>query len=185
MLGAGFPAGTEYLWLFHYQYYWDFTQRTYREDLDPAYDGALVAGIPSCASGTPGCDADYDLTRRPQAVGDAIARISLTGKIGRPLVTLHGTHEVLLPIGRDSDVYDQMVDTAGAGAKHGYYRVENGTHTDGLYAAFPDRVRPLLPCARSGFAALQAWVDGTAQPPADATLPRPSSGDLVNSCSIG
>ena len=40
MVAAGFPAGSEFLWHFHYQYYWDLTQRIYREELDPRFDGA-------------------------------------------------------------------------------------------------------------------------------------------------
>ena len=67
---------------------------------------------------------------------------------------------------------------------HRYYRVADGTHTDALVPVFPDRLRPLLPCARTGFDALTAWVgDGTA-PPADATVPRPTSGDLLHTCSL-
>lgn len=66
MIAAGFAAGSEFLWDFHYTYYWDLTQRIYREELDPDYDGALEAGIPFCASGTLYCDADYDYASRPQ-----------------------------------------------------------------------------------------------------------------------
>jgi hypothetical protein len=36
-------------------------------------------------------------------------KIGLTGRIGKPLITL----DVLLPIGRDSDVYARMVRQAG------------------------------------------------------------------------
>ena len=41
--------------------------------------------------GTPDCDADYDLETRPPEVKEAIAGISLTGRIGKPLLTLQGT----------------------------------------------------------------------------------------------
>ncbi len=53
MLAAGFAPGSEFLWPFHYSYYWDLTQRIYREEVDPTYDGDLQAGIPFCQSGTP------------------------------------------------------------------------------------------------------------------------------------
>ena len=46
---------------------------------------------PFCASGSPDCDADYDLNSRPQEVRDAISRVSLTGRIGKPLLQLQGT----------------------------------------------------------------------------------------------
>jgi hypothetical protein len=183
MIDAGFAEGSEFLWPFHYSVYWDVTQRWYREELDPTWDGDLKAGVPFCASGTPSCDADYDYASRPQAVKDAVRSIELTGRIGKPLVTVHGTLDTLLPIGTDSDVYDGLVDDAGRGDLHRYYRVEDGTHTDGLYAAFPDRLRPLLPCARSAFGALTSWVEDGIRPPADATYPRPA-GDVVNTCTL-
>ncbi|CAN7371843.1 3-hydroxybutyrate oligomer hydrolase family protein [Knoellia sp. LjRoot47] len=184
MIAAGFAPGSEFLWPFHHQVYWDLTQRIYREEFDPGFDGDTKGGTPYCASGTPQCDADYDYASRPQSVKDAIRSVELTGKIRKPLITVHGTMDTLLPIGTDSDVYDRLIDDAGAGAMHRFYRVADGTHTDALVPAFPDRLRPLLPCARSGFDALTAWVqDGTA-PPADATVPRPASGDLLNTCTL-
>ena len=183
VVAAGFAPGSEPLWAFHAAVYWDLTQRIYREELDPAYDGALEAGTPFCAPGTPACDADYDYASRPPSVHRAVARISLTGRIARPMITLHGTLDALLPITRDSDVYAGMVGREGRARLHRYYRVEGGNHVDSLYDAYPDLLRPILPCFRSGFAALEGWLAGDA-PPAGATLPRPASGDLANTCSL-
>ncbi len=184
MIDAGFAEGSEFLWPFHYSYYWDLTQRIYREELDPEYDGDLDAGVPFCASGTPSCDADYDYFSRPEAVKEAVRSVELTGDIGKPMITIHGTLDALLPPATDSDVYDELVDEAGASQKHRYYSIEDGTHTDGLYNAFPDRLRPLLPCARSAFDLVVAWVERGEAPPADGFYSRPESGDPVNSCSL-
>lgn len=184
MIAAGFAPGSEFLWPFHNTVYWDLTQRIYREEFDPTFDGDTKAGTPYCASGTPQCDADYDYGSRPAAVKDAVRSVELTGKIGKPLITVHGLMDTLLPIATDSDVYDQLIDDAGAGASHRYYRIADGTHTDALVPAFPDKLRPLLPCARAGFAALTAWVEDGTTPPAEATVPRPTSGDLLNTCTF-
>ncbi|MFF4368346.1 3-hydroxybutyrate oligomer hydrolase family protein [Streptomyces sp. NPDC001594] len=186
LLAAGFPAGSEFLWPFHHQYYWDLTQRIYREELDPGYDGPQEAGTPFCAPGTPACDADYDYRLRPRSVHEAVAKIALTGRIGKPLITLHGTLDVLLPIGQDSDVYARMVTEAGRGGLLRYYRIEGGTHVDSLSDAFPDRLRPLVPCHRSALAALETWLDRGVPPPAGHTVPRPSAGeDPLTSCRLG
>ncbi|MEV5355708.1 tannase/feruloyl esterase family alpha/beta hydrolase [Streptomyces sp. NPDC052693] len=184
---AGFPAGSEFLWPYHHQVYWDLTQRVYREELDPAFDGPAEAGTPFCAPGTPACDADYDYASRPHAVREAVARIGLTGRIGRPLITVHGTLDVLLPISRDSDVYARMVREAGRGPVHRYYRIEGGTHTDSLADTHPDLLRPLTPCHRSAFTALEDWLTSGRRPPASHTVPRPTGADpatLANSCSL-
>jgi hypothetical protein len=184
IIRAGFAPGSEFLWPFHETVYWDLTQRIYREELDPTFDGDLKAGIPFCASGTPSCDADYDYAARPAAVKQAVASVQLTGKIGKPMLTVQGTLDTLLPPATDADVYDGLVDRAGSGALHRYYSVADGTHTDGLYAAFPDRLRPLLPCARTAFDDLTAWVEDGLQPPADGLRARPATGDLVNTCEL-
>ncbi|MEV7952060.1 3-hydroxybutyrate oligomer hydrolase family protein [Streptomyces rubiginosohelvolus] len=174
MTAAGYPAGSEFLWPYHHQYYWDLTQRIYREELDPGFDGATEAGTPFCAPGTPACDADYAYDRRPDEVRDAVAKIALTGRIGKPLISFHGTLDVLLPISRTSDTYARMVRQQGRGALHRYYRVEGGTHVDSLVDAFPDRLRPLVPCHRSAAAALERWLDDGRRPPSSRTLKLPA-----------
>jgi len=187
MIDAGFARGSEFLWEHHYAVYWDLTQRTYREEMDPAYDGALNAGIPFCASGVPYCDADYHYASRPQAVKDAVDRISLTGRIGKPMITLHGTLDSLLPIATNSDPYAELIRKAGRGNLHRYYVIEGGNHVDQLYDVFPDRLRPIAPCYRAAFVALERWVEtnGQHRPPGDMTIPRPASGDLANECPLG
>jgi hypothetical protein len=185
MNAAGFATETQLLWDFHYRTYWDLTQRIYREEFDPAYDGDTEAGTPFCASGTPGCDTDYDYSTRPASVRQAVAKVALTGNIKRPLITVHGTLDALLPIGKDSDVYAQMIGDKHRSGLFRYYRVEGGNHVDGLVATSPDRRRPRLPCFRSACAALELWGgDGTA-PPAGTTIPRPATGDLDNTCPLG
>jgi hypothetical protein len=123
-------------------------------------------------------------------VHDALARVSLTGKIKRPLLTLHGTLDTLLPISTDSDVYAEMIADQGRTWQHRYYRIEGGNHVDSLMYLDPANLRPMLPCFRTAFDALRAWVEEWEQPPASTTVPRPP-GDaltdpaLLNTCSLG
>ena len=77
-----------------------------------------------------------------------------------------------------------MVGERGKDRIHRYYTVEDGTHVDGLYDTYPERLRPILPCYRAALTALTGWVEGGAAPPADRTLHRPTSGDVVNTCSL-
>ena len=147
MLAAGFAPGSEFTWEYHYGVYWDLTQRLYREEFDPSYDGALDAGIPFCPSGTPSCDADYDYAKRP-AAQSAMRKVQLTGNLRRPMLTLHGTLDALLPIATDSDVYRQMIKRRDHGNLHRYYRIAGGTHVDGLNGDLR-RSRPPDPPLRS------------------------------------
>lgn len=185
MLRAGFAPGSEFLWDFNYRVLWDDTQRRYREEIDPEYDGDLEAGIPFCQSGTPGCDTDYDYYSRPRSVHDAVRRASHSGRIGKPLITVHGTLDALLPIKIHSDAYASLVRAKGKGALHRYYRFEGASHLDLEYDAFPDRMRPLLPCMRTAFELLERWTGpGGHGPPPSATIPRQTTGDVVNTCAI-
>ncbi|MFF6973879.1 MULTISPECIES: tannase/feruloyl esterase family alpha/beta hydrolase [Streptomyces] len=177
MYAAGYPKGSEALWKAHYLTQWDLLQRVFREELDPEYDGPAQAGTPFCPEGTgAGCDTDYDYASRPARVHDTVERASLTGRIGRPLITLQGTLDVMLPISHTGDVYSGMVDDAGRGALHRYYRIQDGTHTDGFHDLAPGTVRPMLPCFTAAFDALVAWTTRGVAPPPGRTVPRPADG---------
>ncbi|MFD7919414.1 tannase/feruloyl esterase family alpha/beta hydrolase [Streptomyces sp. NPDC059740] len=188
LYAVGFARGSEFLWPYHEKAYWGLTQKAYRAEFDPAYD-------PKCPGRTAGTtteeilapcpsDAAYDYPSRPAAVHRAVSRVALTGRIGRPLLTLQGDLDALLPIATDADVYARMVDAQGRGRLHRTYTVQDGTHTDGLYDSHPDRLRPILPCYRDAFTTLTRWVEEGSWPPADHVVARPAHGDLVNSCSL-
>ncbi len=187
MLRAGFAPGSEFLWDFNYRILWDDTQRRYREEIDPDYDGDLEAGIPYCQSGTPNCDTDYDYYARPRSVHQAVRRASLTGRVGKPMISVHGTLDTLLPIKVHGDAYASLVREQGMTARHRYYRMDGASHLDLEYDLFPDRMRPLLPCMRAAFETLERWTapGGGQRPPRSATLPRQTTGDVANTCSLG
>jgi hypothetical protein len=197
MHAAGFAPGSEPLWPDHQQVYWGLTQKTYRAQFDPAYDpdcpGPTAGTTPTQVLAPCPSDAAYDTwfaDPRSQPVHDALARISLTGRIGKPLLTLHGTLDSLLPIGLHGDVYARMIADAQQDRLHRYYRIEGGNHVDSLVGRDPQRLRPMLPCFRAAFDALTAWVEDPCQePPASATVPRPAGigatdPELLNSCSL-
>ncbi|MEU1377730.1 tannase/feruloyl esterase family alpha/beta hydrolase [Streptomyces triculaminicus] len=164
MLAAGYPKGSEELWGFHHKTQWDFLQRVIREELDPEYDGAGQAGTPFCPAGTTrGCDTDYDFAARPESVHRAVDRISLTGRIQRPLISIQGTLDVLTPPSTFGDVYDRMITEAGRARLHRYVHVPGGTHTDGLVALSNDKIelKPMLPSFVSAFGELEAWARPT------------------------
>ncbi|MGP3927405.1 alpha/beta hydrolase family protein [Streptomyces sp. 8N616] len=188
MIAAGYAPGTEFLWPYHEAVYWGLTQKVYRAEFDPSYDpdcpgasaGSTTAEILApCAS-----DASYDYAARPRSVHRAVERISLTGRIGKPMITLHGDLDALLPIATASDVYADMIANRHRARLHRSYTIEGGTHVDGLYDTHPDRLRPILPCYRTAFGALTDWVERHAAPPAGGTVAKPASGDVVNSCSL-
>ena len=101
MIAAGFAPGSEFLWDDHYARLLGPHPALYREEFDPGYDGALPGGIPFCQPGAPSCDADYDYAARPGRRSARVCARSMTGEIGKPMLTLHGTLDALLPIAHE------------------------------------------------------------------------------------
>lgn len=110
--------------------------------------------------------------------------MSLTGRIGKPLITLHGTLDALVPIGVQSDEYARLVADQGGVSLHRYYRIEGGNRVDGLYDTHPSKLRAILSCYRAAVTATTDWVEHHGEPAASRTVPGPTSGDLGNTGSL-
>ena len=178
LLDAGFPSGSEPTWEYSYRAFWDNFQRILREEVDPAYDGDTLAGHAFCAPGTVDCDADYDLASRPSDVKTALARISLTGRIGKPLLQLQGTLDTAVTP-RDSRLYAAMIADQGRGAMARLYEVEGGSHFEALYGSAPGPAAAhaaLLPrglrCARAVDAARRRAAGQSPRAPRRVERPR-------------
>jgi hypothetical protein len=200
MRRAGYPKGSEFLWEEHYGTYWDLTQRIYREEFDPQYDRDAVAedgtpGYPGCQeeANIQGCDANYQYKKRPERVKEAVEKVSLTGNIGKPMLTLHGTYDNLLPMRLHSNRYRALIEKRGKGHMHRYYKIENGNHVDSYFDRYrqePTYVRPILPCYWAAFVELEEWVENEGddpRPPTSRTVPHPTpegTPEDANNCSI-
>ncbi len=207
LAAVGFNPQSQPLWTYHWAIYWGLTQKIYRLEFDPEYTGYTCSdpqGIgPSCVSpaalavppGDP--DASYDYRARlagNPALATRLQAVANTGNIQRPLITLHGDQDSLLPIATDSDLYAQMVAQARKSKSYRSYVVQGGNHVDPLYDdhagidAYGDTVlRPMLPCVRAAIDALAIWVEGGVEPPPSHTIPRPQGAtpaDLANACSL-
>ena len=180
------PPDSEPIWNDMYTIYWGAVATTYRPVVDPEYSNYLDA--PQLVVPPVHPDAQYDYRGRPQVVHDRMAQLSNTGNIhGRPLITLHGTLDALLPIGADSDRYAELVRAEGYDASYRYYVVEGGTHIDGAADDFPDLFRPILPCFLEALDALDTWVGGGAAAPPSGFVPFPADQtptDRANTCGL-
>src|SRR5215217_4709373 len=153
IIEAGFEPDSEFLWNLHYIVYWGVTQRIYREVFDPEYSG-VEAEYNYATRVNPDLQQGPQERARAQETRDAVARVSLSGDIGKPLITLHGTLDTLIPIKMNSDEYTRLIDKAGKSHLHRYYTIEGGNHVDSFYDFFPGKLQPILPCYRASFEAL-------------------------------
>jgi pimeloyl-ACP methyl ester carboxylesterase len=98
-----------------------------------------------------------------------IARLAPAGRIGRPLVAVAGSADVLIPPAINFSPYLERIVAAGEGGRAWFYEVEGGTHVDS-FAGFGYGLQPQYPFAAAGLAQLVAIVERGYIPPGAGTV---------------
>jgi 3HB-oligomer hydrolase (3HBOH) len=181
---AGYPpdivSGSNSLWGLYWAQFWEVTLCKRQKRLDPTYDTYLLG------TGT------YSYVNRLSAsdVGTDVAAIATTGNIGKPLITVAGTMDALLPINLNARAYARAVTAAlSEGEKEGrghegddkklrpayrLYEVQNGNHIE-TYKEIFSQLELIQPHAQRAFDLLSESVEhGSALPP-DQCIPRGDS----------
>ncbi|HMA73524.1 MAG TPA: 3-hydroxybutyrate oligomer hydrolase family protein, partial [Xanthobacteraceae bacterium] len=156
------------LWGLHWTQFWEITQCQWQKRLDPTYD--------TYGSGT----GTYVYVDRLAAsdVGANIAAFATTGLIKRPLITVAGTMDGLLPIDVHARAYARKVEAAlhrdddpavrpseERAPEYRLYEVQNGNHIEAFVTTFP-RLELIQPHAQKAFDLLVAKVEeGAVLPP--------------------
>jgi len=173
---AGYPpdlvVGTTSLWGLYSAQFWEVTQCQWQKRLDPTYD--------TYGSGT----GTYNYVSRLAVsdVGSQVAAFSTTGRIRRPLITVAGTMDGLLPIDHHARAYARKVEAAAAGRDHRrdeddqrpayrLYEVQNGNHIETFKAVFP-QLELIEPHAQHAFDLLVDAVEHHAELPPSQCIPR-------------
>jgi hypothetical protein len=155
MRDAGYPpdipgTATPSLWGNYYNEFWEVTQCQWQKRLDPAYD--------TYGSGT----GTYSYIDRMPAsdVGANLAAFATTGRIKRPLITVAGTMDALLPIDVHARAYARKVEAAqdhggdddhhDKGPAYRLYEVQNGNHIETYAQTFP-QLQYIQPHAQKAF----------------------------------
>ena len=173
---AGYPSdlvsGKNSLWLLYSNSYWELTLCQWQKRLDPTYD-TYVSG-----TGT------YSYVDRLSVsdIGAQLAAITTTGNIGKPLITVAGTMDALLPINLNARAYERAVAAALSDRDHipherpayRLYEVQNGNHIETYTDTFP-QLELIQPHAQHAFDLLTESVEHGSALPADQCIPRGGS----------
>ena len=176
---AGYPpdivnSPTVSLWTSYWAQFWEVTQCQWQKRLDPTYD--------TYAQGTG--TYNYYARLSQSDVGAQVASFATTGRIRRPLITVAGTMDGLLPIDRHARAYARKVEAALADGEDGddddrhgegrhddrrpdyrLYEVQNGNHIETFKVTFP-QLEYIEPHAQRAFDLLVNRVEhGQALPP--------------------
>jgi len=155
------------LWGNYYNDFWEVTTCQWQQRFDPTYD--------TFGSG-PG---NYDYLDRlglPGVFG-SVAAVTTTGKIKKPLITVAGTMDALLPIKHQARAYETAVDASRNGnngqrnAQYRLYEVQNGNHIESYVTPFPELV-VIQPHAQKAFDLLVAHVENKAPLPPSQCIPK-------------
>ena len=179
ILAAGFPPDIVHrdqatgkvtsLWGNYYNDFWEVTVCQWQQRFDPTYD-TYGAGV-----------GNYDFEARLglPGVSDSISAVTTTGKIKKPLITVAGTMDGLLPIQHQARADEDAVDASRKGnndhrnAQYRLYEVQNGNHIEAytLPAAFPE-LRVIQPHAQKAFDLLVKHVEQNAPLPPSQCIPK-------------
>jgi hypothetical protein len=164
-------AVTRSLWGNYWTSFWEVTQCQWQKRLDPTFptygtDGTQTGGA-------------YPVSRATsEEVSEGLAAFATTGKIKKPLVTVAGTMDALLPVVHHARAYDDAVAASRRGdddhrrSQHRYYEVQNGNHIESYIPQFAARELELLqPHAQKAFDLLVAHVEENAPLPPDQCVP--------------
>jgi hypothetical protein len=155
------------LWRVHYLQFWEVTMCQWQKRLDPAYD-TYGAGL-----------GNYVYVNRLSLsnVGESLADFRTTGRIRRPLITVAGTMDALLPIDANARAYARRVaavareEARKASPAYRLYEVQNGNHIETFKVTFP-QLEFIQPHALQAFDLLVSAIENQAELPPSQCIPR-------------
>jgi dienelactone hydrolase len=190
---AGYPpdlvSGTTSLWGLYWAQFWEVTQCQWQKRFDPAFE-TYPGGLDN-VDGTGGYDYAGRVAADP-SIARAVQQIATTGQIQRPLITLAGTLDGLLPIERHARAYEALVRKAtchrGDRDRHDdceddrdhrsrrapayrLYEVENGNHIETFKTTVP-ALELIQPHAQRAFDLLVDHVESGARLPPSQCIPK-------------
>jgi len=176
------PAAS--FWQNHSNSFWEVTQCQWQKRLDPTYNtygGPPIPTVPGTAT------YNYYARLSESDVAENMAAFATTGKIKRPLITVAGTMDALLPIDHHARAYARRVeaqqdDHPGKGHGHAWgrwhrepayrlYEVQNGNHIETYQDTFP-QLELIMPHAQKAFDLLVRHVEQRTPLPPDQCIGR-------------
>jgi hypothetical protein len=179
ILAAGFPpdivhrdangVATDSLWKRYYNDFWEATVCQWQLRFDPSY-ATYTSGV-----------GNYDyLARLTPEMFKSVDATTTTGKIKKPLITVAGTLDALLPIKHQARAYEDAVNASRKGnndhrnAQYRLYEVQNGNHIESYFPTFPELVL-IQPHAQKAFDLLVEHVEKNAPLPPSQCIPKGGS----------
>ncbi len=88
-----------------------------------------------------------------------------TGDLTRPLLSVAGNWDCLIPFKYHAEGYASLVKAAGAEEYHRLYEIERGNHVDGLLTQHKGKQQPVHSYYEAALLYLEEWVEQGNKPP--------------------
>jgi hypothetical protein len=158
------------LWGRYNTSFWEVTACQWQERFDPTYQ-TYTSRL-----------GNYNYLARMNLPGvfESLAAVETTGKIKKPLITVAGTMDALLPIKRQARAYEAAVNASRKGnndqrnAQYRLYEVQKGNHIEGNVVPFPQLV-VIQPHAQKAFDLLVDHVESNSDLPPSQCIPKGGS----------
>lgn len=164
LLDAGLNPQSSPHWDVYMSSYWIVSLWLYGHSLDPDWP-AFQATWNNDWLKDPRPLGEYPFHERIEIVNERIAPIELTGHISKPLLSVAGNWDCLVPFAFHAKGYEEMVRVAGSGHLHRLYEIMHGNHVDGLLIQDRQRQEPVLPYFEAAVRYLEQWVEDKQEPP--------------------
>jgi len=184
---AGYPPDIVHdktsFWGLHWTQFWEVTQCQWQKRFDPTFP--TYSGGLNEIGGTGG----YDYAGRvakDASIAKSLATVATTGRIKRPLITVAGTMDALLPIQHGARAYEALVrhapcergrcdhdrgDRGNKAVQYRLYEVQNGNHIETFKNTF-SQLEFIQPHAQRAFDLLVDHVEHDAPLPPSQCIPR-------------
>jgi len=162
------------LWGNYWNQFWEVTQCQWQKRFDPDWQ-TYFDGL-NDVTGTGGYDYFARVALDP-SIAAQVGAVATTGKIKKPLITVSGTMDALLPIKRGARAYETVVNASRLGnnqqreAQFRLYEVQNGNHIETFKGTFT-QLEFIQPHAQKAFDLLVAHVESNAALPPSQCIPR-------------
>lgn len=164
MQEAGLVPESSPVWDTYFMVYWVLSLWLYGRSLDPDWEPFAAAWSTDWLR-DPTPLASYPWQERQHVLKERIMPIANTGRLTKPLLSVAGNWDCLVPFSHNASAYARLVAQQEASRWHRMYEIERGNHVDGMLRGGWNRQQPVQPYFEAALYYLEDWVERGLEPP--------------------
>lgn len=164
LIDAGLHPDSEPYWNQYFLMYWLVSIWLYGRNIDPTWEPFQQEWSNDWLR-DPSPLAGYPWQERLELMKERIHPIANTGVVQKPLLSVAGNWDCLVPFRHNAQAYKDYVAERGFGSNHRLYEIEAGNHVDGLLKSNKGNQQPVQPYYEAALRYLENWVEQGLEPP--------------------